>query len=199
MLDLISSYLFLHKSCPLPGIGTLHIVDLPAVTDFTNKKISAPLPHISFRTEEIGIEGLLDYVSKNTTTDKGQTESTIMHFCKDLKNDLAQKKHASLPEIGEWNVDDSGQLNFKPAELLPDFLPTVHAERVIHPDAEHSILVGDKETTNTQMTEYYTEEPVKKERWWIWAIIIGTIGVLTILIYINDSDSSSVFGNAGKF
>ena len=199
MLELISSYLFLHKSCPLPGIGTLLIVDLPAVTDFTNKKISAPRPHISFRTEEIDLEGLLAYVSINTTTDKGQTETTIMRFCEDLKNDLTQKKHASLPEIGEWNVDDSGQLNFKPAELLPDFLPTVHAERVIHPDAEHSILVGDKETTNTQMTEYYTEEPVKKDRWWIWAIILGTIGVLTILIYINDSDSSSVFGNAGKF
>ena len=139
MLELISSYLFLHKSCPLPGIGTLHIEDLPAVTDFTNKKISAPLPHISFRTEEIGIEGLLAYLLKNSNTDKGQAGSTIMRFCEDLKNDLTQKKHASLPEIGEWNVDDSGQINFKPAELPPFFLPAVHAERVIHPDAEHAI------------------------------------------------------------
>ena len=75
----------------------------------------------------------------------------------------------------------------------------MEAERVIHPQAEHSILVGDKETTNTVMTDYFNEEPVVKDRWWIWAIVLGLAALAILLFYFNDADASSFFGNAVKF
>ncbi|MBL0146223.1 MAG: hypothetical protein IPP48_11050 [Chitinophagaceae bacterium] len=62
-------------------------------------------------------------------------------------------------------------------------MPSAHAERVIHEAAEHNMLVGDKETTTTQMTEYYADTSVVKDRWWIWTIILGFGGIAAILFY----------------
>ena len=198
MQDLIASFLFQHKSCPLPGLGSLYMEDQPSLTDFTNKKINAPFPTIRFRQEDMETDQLLAYVAKKTNTPADQAQLAFHHFCDGIKNELAQSKEASFPAIGKFFVDEVGQLDFKATEIPPSFLPAVAAERVIHPDAEHAILVGDKETTNTQMAEYYSEEPVKKDRWWIGAIVLGVIGILVLLIYLNDSDSSLLFGNAGK-
>jgi hypothetical protein len=39
------------------------------------------------------------------------------------------------------------------------------------------MLVGDKETTTTQMTEYFTDAPEATDKWWIWAIVLGVIGI----------------------
>ena len=198
MQDLIASFLFQHKSCPLPGLGSLYMEDQPSLTDFTNKKISAPFPTIRFRQEDMETDQLLAYVAKKTNTTADQAQLAFHHFWDGIKNELAQSKEASLPAIGKFFVDELGQLDFKPTEIPPSFFPAVAAERVIHPDAEHSILVGDMETTNTQMAEYYSEEPEKMDRWWIGAIVLGVIGILVLLIYLNDSDSSLLFGNAGK-
>ena len=78
------------------------------------------------------------------------------------------------------------------------FFQSVVAERVIHPQAEHQILVGDKETTNTVMTEFLTEKPEVRDRWWIWAIVLGAIGLLILLIYFTGANGTSPFGNAIK-
>ena len=120
------------------------------------------------------------------------------HFCDDLKNKITKEPGATLDQIGNLVVDRSGKINFKQAELPSAFFQSVVAERVIHPQAEHQILVGDKETTNTVMTEFLTEKPEVKDRWWIWAIVLGAIGLLILLIYFTEANGTSPFGNAIK-
>ena len=76
----------------------------------------------------------------------------------------------------------------------------VQAEKVIHKDAEHSILVGDKERTNVEMNEYYSdeEEGSAKYKWWLWAAILGAVAIGAIVLYvvqngINGLASKSLF------
>ena len=98
--------------------------------------------------------------------------------------------------MGSFFVDASGKINFKQQELPAAFTQPVFAERVIHPDAEHQILVGDKETTNTVMTELLAPKSATKDRWWIWAIVLGLIGIATIVFYFTAFKGTSAFGNA---
>ena len=198
MEQFIASYLFQNKTCPIPGIGSLVLTNTAAVTDFTNKKITAPAPAIRFQQDEPNADPLLSYIAAKTNSSTYEVGAALDHFCDGLKEELTNGSTAKLPGIGNFHVDASGNINFAPEELLPFFLPPVTAERVVHPEAEHHILVGEKETTNTLMTEYFNEEPVKKDRWWIWAIILGAIALVTILFYLNDVNSSSMFGNAIK-
>jgi len=64
--------------------------------------------------------------------------------------------------------------------------PAVAAERVIRSNAEHTIQVGDSEKTNTEMAELLHEEAPapRASRWWVWALILGMIGIGVIAFYL---------------
>ena len=169
-----------------------------AVTDFTNKKIAAPVPAIQFQKIEDSTGSLLSFIAAKTNSNTYEAAEALDHFCDKLKKEIETSSVAKLHGVGNFFINTYGEIKFLQEELPPFYLPPVRAERVIHPEAEHNILVGDKETTNTAMTDYFNEEPVEKDRWWIWAIILGVIGLGAILIYFSDSNSSSLFGNAIK-
>ncbi len=198
MEHFIASYLFQHKTCPIPGVGSLVLRNSAAMTDFTNKKITAPGAVIYFEKNEMNADHLMAYIAAKANSGTYEAGAALDYFCDGIKHEIAKRSFVKLAGIGDLRVDAAGNINFTAEKLSPAFLPPVTAERVVHPEAEHHMLVGDKETTNTQMTEYFNEEPVKKDRWWIWAIILGTIALVALFFYLNDADSSSGFGNAIK-
>lgn len=196
MHHLIASYLFQNKTCPLPGLGTLSVATGKAESDFLNTVIKAPKPTIAFDNKENDASNLLDYIAAKNNSTVFQAIEMLGHFCNNLKADIIRDNKAILNEVGIFSADASGNIYLKPVTLPLAFWQPVKAQRVIHPQAEHNILVGDKETTNTLMTEYFNEEPVKKYRWWIWAIVLGAIALLAILYYFSNNNLSFMAGNA---
>lgn len=194
----LASYLFQNKTCPLPGLGTLLVHGSGAEVDFTNKSIAAPKPFIDFVSDETDTTGLLDYLAASTQSSKNEVTESLEYFCDNLKKEIADQSKVKLEHIGDFFLDRSGKIGFKQEELPGSFLQPVYAERVIHPDAEHQILVGDKETTNTRMTELLSPKSAIIDRWWIWAIVLAAIGLLLLLIYFTGSNATAAFGNATK-
>ena len=182
----------------MPGLGTLSVLNSGAEADFTNKLITAPKSFIQFNNAETDTAGLLNYLVLTTGADKYEVTEALDHFCDNLKNKIADQSDMQIESIGTFFVDGSGNINFTPQELPTAFVQPVFAERVIHPDAEHQILVGDKETTNTVMTGYFNETPAVKDRWWIWAIVLSVTGLIALLIYFTELNGASPFGNAIK-
>ena len=198
MHDLIASYLFQNKKCPLPGLGNLSIVTTEAQSDFSNNAINAPVSSIQFSAGDTDAESFSAWFASKTNTDKYEAATKLDSFCGKLKHNAAENAGANLEAIGNFVVDGEGNISFNSVELPKEFMQPVVAERVIRLDAEHSILVGDKETTNIAMTEYLNEETPKKDRWWIWAIVLGAVAVSLILLYAADKNASAEFGNAIK-
>lgn len=195
MHRLIASYLFQNKTCTLPGLGTLSVVSGKAELDFLNNALKAPAQKIIFETKEEDASPLLDYIAAATGSTVMQSIERLGQFCNHLKKNTLANQPATLEGVGDFFTDSSGNVNFKCRQLPSVFTPSVKAERVIHPEAEHQILVGDKETTNTIMTEYYSETPVPKSRWWIWAVILTAVAITAILIYFSNAAATSLFGN----
>ncbi len=194
----IASFLFQHKTCPLPGLGTLSIVSSGVESDFTNKVFTAPKSSVHFEQTETDTTPLLSYLSATTGADKYEATEALSHFCDNLKQQIADHTDVQLNNIGSFFVDASGAICFKQEELPVALSQPVFAERVVHPDAEHQILVGDKETTNTEMTEFLAPKSAVTNRWWIWAIVLGAIGLLALLIYFTQFNGTFPFGNAIK-
>lgn len=194
----IASYLYQHKTCPLPGLGTLSVLNAGAEADFVNKLIAAPRPFIQYINVETNPEGLYAYITSSTNLSRQEATEAVKNFCAELKNKMAAEAGTELEHIGNLYLDANGKINFRQEELPAGFLQPVLSERVIHPQAEHQILVGDRETTNTMMTEFFTEKPEEKNRWWIWAIVLGAIGLLLLLIYFTASNGAYPFGSAIK-
>lgn len=169
MFDMIASSFFQKRSCRLPGIGNLELVTTPAEYDFGTKQIRAPRQSILF-------------ISTPSSSDYFNEFSAISQLMKDA---LEKNGSVEITGLGSFTKDSSGVIQFSAYPSNEDFFQPVAAEKVIHKDAEHSILVGDKETTNIEMNEYYSDEPIeKKYKWWVWAIVLGAVGIIAIAFYL---------------
>lgn len=198
MQQLIASYLFQNKTCPLPGVGTLSVVATTSQADFLNKSISAPHPIISFINVETNPGGFIKYVSHTYNLSLQDAQKKIDAFCTEIKNTIATGIGFTIEKVGNFNSPQTGSVIFNQHELPTAFWQPVQAERVVHPQAEHQILVGDKETTNIAMADYFTDIPPTKQNWWIWAIVLAALAISIIIIYFSASAFSSLFGNSIK-
>ncbi|MEI2749380.1 MAG: hypothetical protein V9E88_11540 [Ferruginibacter sp.] len=95
-------------------------------------------------------------------------------YCNMLQH-LDVYREVKLEHAGKFFVNADGVLKFRQKEIPSEFIPDVKLERVIHPNSVHQVRVGDTETTNVAMAEYYSESGNfhAKATWWIWASVIG--------------------------
>jgi len=168
MHTIIASSFFQKKSCVLPGIGKLSLITHTAETDFPNKQIKAPVQEIVFTPV--------------------QTEETFFNefsaISELMKKKLEQEGLVELTGIGNFKKSIDGDIVFTPVLPDDDLQQPVTAIRVIRERSEHAMLVGDKETTNTLMTEMLNEETPATNRWRLWAIILGVAGLLLLAVYL---------------
>jgi hypothetical protein len=70
---------------------------------------------------------------------------------------------------------------------VDEYFQPVASERVLRENTEHHLLVGDRNRTNTQMKEMLADEPAAsskaKDYWWVFAILLGIIGIASIVYY----------------
>lgn len=180
---LIAPTLFQNKTCRLPGIGTLSVITSKAETDFVNSRLLAPVPSIVF----LG------------TQEDQNVFNEFTALSELIKNELDKKGSVTLKSVGNFIKNEGGIIDFIPQQINKIFTPAVIAERVLRPATEHIKLVGDKETINIEMSEYFVEEnTVPKDNWWIWAIILGLVGAGVIGYYILEY-GFNLFGNEAAF
>ena len=183
MYQIIAPSLFQNRTCHLPGIGTLIITTNSAEIDFGNAAISSPFDTINFIREAEGEKIFNEF-------------SAISEL---LKNNLKKQGSVKLTGIGEFQTLQSGEINFISIDPDPVFVLPIKIERVIRQDVPHAILVGDQQTTNVVMTEFYNDQPVKKDRWWIWAIALAIIAIGVFVVYFLNQKGYNLFGNANYF
>jgi hypothetical protein len=197
MEELIALYLFQNKTCPLPGVGTLSVTEQTASFEMVEKQVLPPLPVISFSPAERSPEDFLQFISRQANIPVQESTKRLEAYCEGLRT-LDAYAEEKIPGTGKFYINEEGSLVFRQEELPGYLLPPVAAERIIHPESTHAILVGDKESNSALMTEFYSEaEPAKKSRWWIWALLLSLLAIAVIVIYFNDGGNGT-FGNATK-
>ena len=179
---LIAPTLFQNKTCRLPGIGTFTIVTNAAEIDNHNKQINAPRPSIVFTPLQDDKNGFNEFTALSEL----------------IKKELHTQGKVYLKGIGDFVKKQDGTIEFIPIQLNPHFTPSVAAEIITHQDTVYARLVGDKEAASTVLTELLVEEEIVKDRWWIWAIGLGAIG-LAVLIYYISQHGFNLLGNTADY
>ena len=178
MHQLIATYLFQHKQCTLLKYGHLFIKTSTAESNFINKQIDAPQQSIHFSNQEIDSAGFIEYVASQKNILLQNAKENVEHFTQLFFSG----QQNNLKGIGIFTIQN-GSINFEADDVNSLLTQPAYAERVIHQAAEHSMLVGDKETTTTEMTEFLAEKIAPQDKWWIWAILLGLIGISIIVFY----------------
>ncbi|MEO8770385.1 MAG: hypothetical protein ABI402_09885 [Ferruginibacter sp.] len=196
MEELIELYLFQHKHCPLPLIGSLQLKDGHAVAWHGDNKLSAPVPQIELTKTEISSEHFIAFIAAYDKISIGEASLTLQKYCLELQK-LTAYKEMKLEHAGRFYIDQYGALVFKQDALPKEFLPSVPIQRVVRSkSASHNIRVGDNETTTEYMTEYYSEkEKTKTGMWWIIALILTVIIAAALYFYFKDHSYTENFGN----
>lgn len=191
MQDLISSYLIQAKDCNLPGVGNFRITTTPASLDVADKKMFPPTDEIVYteRTDKISDE-LINYIAHKKNIEQAEAKEQIKNWCRNIKEKLHIGEEINFASIGSLQKIPSGSISFQKQEYFSFFEP-VTADRIIHKDAEHAVLVGDRETTSSAMNQYLQEDQEIKNSSWKIAAIVLLIIALSLLFFHFYSGSST--------
>ena len=199
MQKLLANYLFQYKNCPLPDIGTLHIKLASAIAVLGVQKINAPVSIMSFTNDISDSNAITEYIAINKNVSFNEAAYQLNNICKEIAN-LKEGEEFLIDAVGSFAKSKNDKIFFTASKELEIFTPAVYAERVIHPDDSHAILVGDKETDRNSMTEFYTDSvTVNKSKWWLFAAIFFIVSIVMIVIYHNSEQYNSFFGVAHKY
>jgi nucleoid DNA-binding protein len=185
MFDVLNSYLFQHKSISIPGLGTIYMETLPASVDASTKNMLPPLFYFRFdKYFDAPDREFFSYLANQQKIPDYEALRLYSEFSYVLREKINREEKVYWQGVGELKKNEEGSIVFESTLGNPFFLQPVPAEKVVHPDAKHVLLVGDTERTNVEMNEWLQQEtePRKKRSWWIFALIIGVIA-LSVLIF----------------
>ncbi len=203
MQELITSFIIQSKECRLKGIGRFQRVAHPAQTDIANKQIMPPLEEKTFKEREERIsDELVRYVSNKSHISMEDALEQLKEWCANTKTKLKCGEEIMLESLGSLKANPAGSISFHALETTPFFVP-VPVERVVHKNSTHHVLVGDKETTSSVMSQFYKDEKepeeLKSNSWKVVSMVLGAVAVVLLIFYFyNHSFSVSGIGNQEK-
>jgi nucleoid DNA-binding protein len=201
MQALITSYLIQKKECNLPLLGHFRIKTKSADFEKANKQIFPPTDEILYSEFAANLSGdLITYISNLQNITGYEAERKINNWCHYAKEKLDSGEKIIFNSLGSLQKDAVGNIFFQ-RKKGTSFYEPVSAERIIHKNVEHSVLVGDTETTSGVMNEFFREELIEKKAWWkVWAIVLLTISLLVLVFYFYTHEFSETgIGNQGSF
>ena len=183
MIEILNSYLILHKSISIPGLGTIYVERVPANTDFVNRQILPPGYQFRFdKYFDAPDKEFFSYLANEKHVADFEAIRMYNEWAYDFRNRLKGEQPVDWKGVGVLHQDALGEIHFEPQKSDRNTLKPVPATRVVRTNAAHTMLVGDKETTTLAMSEMLTEETSRKHRWWIYALVVALIAA-AILIY----------------
>ncbi len=196
MINILNSYLAQQKSISIPGLGSLYADVVPVVSDFVNHQLLPP--QLKYRFDKYfdapDKDFFLYLAGKKNITDF-EAIKWYNEFAYDLRTNIRNNGNCEWPGIGTFYMDANGEVLFTPLTLSNQLLPVVSAERIIRTDAEHALLVGDKEMSNVEMNKLLHSKSRKKRRllWLAITLPILLLGSATVYVfYINNWDTNKV-------
>ena len=187
MFALLNKYLFLHKSVPVSGLGTIFLENIPAAADASTRTIHPPSFRYRFdKFSDLPDKSLFAFISSQQNISDYEALRQYNDFAFSLRDRLNYFREAAWEGLGTLKKDDTGEILFESILAKPFFLQPVPAEKVVRSNAKHMMLVGDRERSNREMSDWFAEEPVHGNRlWWLVALAGGIAAALIIMFHFS--------------
>lgn len=200
MWQVLNAYLFQHRSISIPGLGTIYLETMPANVDVADRTMQPPTflfrfdkyfdaPDKEFFAFVAAQRNILDY----------EAIKWYNEFSFELRNRIRAEEQVLWEGVGILKKDTTGGVQFEatPAPML--FLQPVPAMRVSRQDAQHNLVVGDRERTSGEMNEWLHDHARQRRRlpWWVMALVLAVLGLAVLGWYFYSHGFSA--GSQNKF
>ena len=193
MYDVLNSYLFLHKSLSIPGLGTVHLENQPARLDQATKCLIPP--QYSFRFDkyfDAPDREFFSYLATQKGVEDYEAIKLYTEFSFELRDKINQDNKVTWHGVGDLKRDEEGNIILLASAGDPFFMQPVDARKVVRPDAKHLLLVGDTQRTNVEMNEWLRGDEFnaqaaghQKETWWIYALVLAILASFLLMFHFS--------------
>jgi hypothetical protein len=180
MLQVLNAYLFQHRSISIPGLGTIYLETFSAHVDVADRTVLPPIYRFRFdKYFDAPEKEFFAYLAAQGKMLDFEAIKWYNEFSFELRNRIRNEQEVPWEGVGVLKKDGSGNILLESAAAPAFFLQPVSAMKVNHPDAVHTLLVGDRERTSGEMNEWLHEEGVTPKRlsWWVVALVLVVIGL----------------------
>lgn len=196
MQNLIKEYLLQHKNLPILGLGNLIFQNNPAIYAAADQTFLPPGQKVVFvANPHTDASAFLNFMVNQAKMEFSKAQDA----CKKLANAIDQlvaEEKLTIAHAGYFTKNSDGVLLFHSFVLSSVFYPPVEAKKVIRPNHQHTLVVGEAEVTNVYMNELLTSSSSeKKYHWWIAAVCMMMIAVSLLLVNFFKADNGEGFGN----
>ncbi|HEY4109055.1 hypothetical protein [Puia sp.] len=200
MFEVLNAYLFQHRSISIPGLGTIYLETLPAAVDVADRTMLPPVYHFRFdKYFDAPDKEFFTFIATQQNVLDYEAIKWYNEFSFELRNRIKNEDAVSWDGVGILKKDGSGNVLFEPAASSFGFLQPTPAMRVNRQNAQHTLLVGDRERTSDEMNEWLHDDAGKRRKmaWWVIALIIAGAGLAFLGWYFYSHGLS--MGNQTKF
>ena len=163
MIEILNSYLILHKSISIPGMGTIYVERVPANSDFVNRQILPPGYQFRFdKYFDAPDKEFFSFLSAEKQIADFEAIRLYNEWAYDLRNRLKGEEPVEWKGVGQLYQDANGEIHFQ-AQKSDRFPLKPVLRTCCKNNTAHTMLVGDKETTTLAMTELLTEYEYNKK------------------------------------
>lgn len=189
MIELLKQYLLQQSSISIPGLGTVYIERTPAQSDYVNRQLLPPGYHYRFdKYFDTPEKGFFCFLANAKKIEEIEAIRMFNEWARNFRDRITNGgSEISLEGIGSLKRNENGEVVFEPAGKPAAHIPIVAGERVIRINARHSMLVGDKETSNVEMSGYYSDAANRgKTLWWLYLLVaIIVLAAIGLTYYYN--------------
>jgi len=183
MFAVLNAYLFQHRSISIPGLGTIYLETLPAEADVADRTMLPPVYRFRFdKYFDAPDKEFFSYLASQRNMLDFEAIKWYNEFSFELRNRIRAEDEVSWDGVGILKKDGSGNVFFESARAPAFFLQPTPAIRVQREDAQHTLVVGDRERTSGEMNEWLQEENAGRRRlsWWVIAIVLAVAGLAVL-------------------
>ncbi|GGA91939.1 hypothetical protein [Puia dinghuensis] len=183
MFAVLNAYLFQHRSISIPGLGTIYLETMPAAVDVADRTMLPPMYQFRFdKYFDAPDKEFFAFIANQRHILDFEAIKWYNEFAFDLRNRIKTEDEVNWEGVGVLKKDGSGNVLLEPFSSPLNFMQPTPAVRVLHQDAQHTLLVGDRERTTGEMNEWRQHEEEEEGRrrglpWWVIALIIAVAGL----------------------
>jgi len=183
MVQVLNAYLYQHRSLSIPGLGTVYLETFPATVEVADRAIVPPGYRFRFdKYFDAPDREFFSFLATQANLLDFEAIKWYNEFALDLRNRIRAEDEVKWEGVGVLRKNDAGDILLESVAAPAFSQQPIPAMRVNRQDAQHTLLVGDRERTSGEMTEWRKEEVARRAKipWWIIAVILAVIGLAVL-------------------
>ena len=188
MFSLLTKYLLQYGRVCIPHIGTLEIVQEPAQHDVAEKVFLPPV----YAARLINSDQVSDHQFEYMTAAAGQQpRKALLQFGEQLR-DAIQRQPVKWNGFGTLRYKGN-EVQFESEQQLVSSLSAIPAHKVMRENAEHRVLVGDRELRASATSAAADTKETSRSLLMIvgWTVLAAATAAVVILLITGKFQTAS--------